>query len=225
MRLIQQGPWICVAQRSVGTSWCAAWMFWLCMMEDEVNKIIAPCHIKLCPATSFSVAQSLVIHVIIMRADRRLFLWPRHKTILWKKIIFLECLNSLDVGCWSNCKSQIAKWLLCQIFVVKSFNSLATELSSERPRVVISDYQATSRENFIPANIPLTSPWWLNFDGNLFTLQGRCTLCSPVLRDCDKLKSIWSAKVSSLARILMTFLHATPLFCLIKMFCYDCNLY
>ena len=141
-----------------------------------------------------------------------------------KNVIFLECLNSLDVGCWSNCKSQIAKWLLCQIFVVKSFNSLATELSSERPRVVISDYQATSRENFIPANIPLTSPWWLNFDGNLFTLQGRCTLCSPVLRDCDKLKSIWSAKVSSLARILMTFLHATPLFCLIKMFCYDCNL-
>ena len=119
---------------------------------------------------------------------------------------------------------QVAKWLLYQIFVVKSFNSLAAELSSERPRVVISDYQATSRENFIPANIPLTSPWWLNFDGNLFTLQGRCTLCSPVLRDCDKLKSIWSAKVSSLARILMTFLHATPLFCLIKMVCYDCNL-
>ena len=104
MRLIQQGPWICVAQCSVGTSWCAAWMFWLCMMEDEVNKIIAPCHIKLCPATSFSVAQSLVIHVIIMRADRRLILWPRHKTILWKTLYFWSV--------WT-----FSRWLLVELQV------------------------------------------------------------------------------------------------------------
>ena len=33
-----------------GTSWCASWMF--CMMEDEVNKIITPCHTKSCPPQS-----------------------------------------------------------------------------------------------------------------------------------------------------------------------------
>ena len=65
-----------------------------------------------------------------------------------------KCLKTLCVGRIAS-RKVVAE---SDFYLEKSFNILAAALSSERPRVVISDYQATSRENFIPANIPLTSP-------------------------------------------------------------------